>query len=218
MMQMLIQFSKAASLAAMMLGTAALAQNVPQNHGRHSPDANGDGTITRAEANAAAEARFARMDANGDGRLTSEDRAAGQERRRGEIFGRIDGDGNGNISRAEWDAHAAQMAAHRSERREQRAERHGAHGQAGGGARTGHMMRRQAHRAGAMAAMAHMADSNNDDAIDRAEFMAAATQRFDRGDTNHDGSVTAAERDAHRAQMRERRGRHRGAGAPPTGG
>ncbi|MEQ1688546.1 MAG: hypothetical protein ABL874_08230 [Sphingopyxis sp.] len=202
---MISRISLGITLATLMLGSAAVAQN----HERRGPDANNDGTITRAEASAAAQARFVRMDANGDGRLTAEDRAAGQERRRGEIFGRIDGDGNGNISRAEWDAHAAQRTAHRVERRSARS---------GDGAGAGHMMRRRAHRAGAMAAMAHMADTNTDQAIDRTEFMAAATQRFERGDTNHDGSVTTAERDAHRAQMRERRGRHRGAGAPPTGG
>ncbi|MEQ1509772.1 MAG: hypothetical protein ABL909_05145 [Sphingopyxis sp.] len=193
------------SATALLIGASALAQN----HERHNPDANGDGTVTRAEANEAANARFARMDANGDGRLTTEDRTAGQERHRGEMFGRIDSDGNGNISRAEWDAHAAQRATHAAERR-------AARGAEGAGARQ--RMRHHGRRAGGMAAMAHRADTNNDQAIDRAEFMAAATQRFDRGDTNHDGSVTAAERDAHRAQMRERRGRHRGAGAPATGG
>lgn len=215
-MQMLIRFSKAATIAAMLLGTAALAQNASQNRGRHNPDANSDGIVTRAEATAAATARFAQLDVNGDGRLTSEDRAAGQERRRGEAFGRIDSDGNGAISRTEWDAHGAQMATHRSERRGHRAERGGEGGQAGGGAGQG--MRRHDRAAGAVAAMAHMADTNGDQAIDRTEFLAAATTRFDRGDTNHDGSITAAERDAHRAQMRERMERRRGPATPATGG
>lgn len=183
-------------LSAVLLAGSAV--GVAQMHQRQNPDANGDGNITRAEATAAAETHFARMDANGDGRLTSDDRAAGQQRRHAEAFARVDSDGNGAISRAEWDAHGTQMATHRAERREQR----GQHGD--------NATRRLDRAAGAMAVMAHMADTNGDHAIDRTEFVVAATRRFERADTNHDGMISAAEHEAHRAQRRERRGRHRG--------
>lgn len=65
--------------------------------------------ITRAQAQARAEARFARMDANRDGTLDRADRQA----RHAQMFDRLDTDRNGSISRAEFDA----MHAKRAERR-----------------------------------------------------------------------------------------------------
>ena len=56
-----------------MAGGVALAQ--PGNRAAGA-EANNDGNVTRAEAQAAATARFVRMDANNDGRLTPEDRSA----------------------------------------------------------------------------------------------------------------------------------------------
>lgn len=44
-------------------------------------------------------------------------------------------------------------------------------------------------------------DMNGDGVVTRDEFIAAATRRFDRMDTNHDGKLDQAERDA----MRQRR-------------
>lgn len=58
-------------------------------------------------------------------------------------------------------------------------------------------------RAGAMrGGMLARADANQDGAIDRAEFRAAALARFDRADANHDGRIDAAER----AAMHDRKG------------
>jgi hypothetical protein len=47
-------------------------------------DSNGDGQVSRAEAQAASDTRFAKMDANGDGKLDATDRAAMAEKRGGE--------------------------------------------------------------------------------------------------------------------------------------
>jgi predicted lipid-binding transport protein (Tim44 family) len=57
--------------------------------------------------------------------------------------------------------------------------------------------------------IARRADTNNDNAVDRAEFLAAANVRFQRADANNDGTVSAAERQAMRERMRDRRGRGR---------
>ncbi|MGE3143255.1 MAG: hypothetical protein AB7L65_08020 [Hyphomonadaceae bacterium] len=81
-------------------------------HGRGpmiEADANGDGQITRAEADAARAAMFTRMDANGDGALTQADRdqrrAERQERRqerRGARVAQQDSNNDGRSSREEF--------------------------------------------------------------------------------------------------------------------
>ncbi|QYU70887.1 EF-hand domain-containing protein [Leptolyngbya sp. 15MV] len=50
-----------------------------------------------------------------------------------------------------------------------------------------------------MHGMLRQADTNGDGAISRAEFEAAAAQRFARMDTNGDGTVSTEERRAARA-------------------
>ena len=180
------------------------------------PDANGDGNLTRAEAMAAAEARFARMDASRDGRIDAADREAGRERRRDAMFARMDSDSNGSVTRAEFDAASEAMDARRAERRETRSERREGRADRRGGDRRGPGAR--AYRAGQRMEQARMADTNNDRAIDRAEFMAAAEARFARADSNRDGTVTAAERQAQRGERRGRRGGEGMAPPPPPVG
>jgi hypothetical protein len=69
----------AATVAGAMLAGGAGAQTPPQQMergggmGMMRADTDGDGRISRAEAAAAADTRFARMDANGDGKLTPEE-------------------------------------------------------------------------------------------------------------------------------------------------
>ncbi len=190
------RFALTAAAIALTGATAAVAQTgLPVAGERARPDANGDGTLTRAEAAAHAEAQFARMDANRDGRVTSEDRAAGQERRRTETFSRMDADNNGSITRAEWDRAGEAMA----ERRAGRGERSEAAGRQEGGPEA----RGRGGRRGQMGrTMMARADANSDGAIDRSEFVAAATARFDRLDADRDGSVSAAERQAQRGRGR----------------
>jgi Ca2+-binding EF-hand superfamily protein len=92
-------------------------------------DADGDGAISLQEFQAAGDAMFARLDADGDGRLSpaelagagrgwgkqdgeragpraerrSEDRAARMEQYRARWFSRMDADGDGYVTRAEFD-------------------------------------------------------------------------------------------------------------------
>ncbi|WP_423604141.1 EF-hand domain-containing protein [Sphingomonas sp. MS122] len=96
-------------------------------------DTNGDGMISKAENRAAVEARFARMDANGDGTIGADERRMGRgmgmgKRARaqaaagetmgapgamkaGHVMKRADGDGDGAISKAEFDAQSAERFA-----------------------------------------------------------------------------------------------------------
>lgn len=174
------KFLGIAGLGSLLLaGGYALAQPSPA-------DANKDGNLTRAEATAAAEARFARMDANNDGQLTKEDREAAMARRQAERFAMMDANRDGAISRAEWD----QANADRKAKWEARRAEDGKDGRRGG--RWGRHRDRMAMRA----------DTNNDQALSKSEFLAAATQRFDRADANKDGVVTPAERQAQWAKRK----------------
>lgn len=167
------KFALGLSLTATALAGGALAARAAQ----------GDGVTTRAEMQAQAAQRFARLDANKDGKLDQADRAA----RRAAMFDRIDADHNGQISRAEFDAPRGPMAA--------------GEGRRGQGGRVMGMHHRGGTMGGRM--MGPGADADKDGAITQAEFTAAAQQRFDRADTNHDGQVTREERQAARQAMRD---------------
>src|SRR3546814_20581700 len=60
---------------------------------------------TRAEVQTRAAEMFAKLDANQDGKLDTADRAAKRAERQAKKFTRLDADGNGSISKAEWDQH-----------------------------------------------------------------------------------------------------------------
>lgn len=169
------------SLTATALAGAAYAEQA-----RH------DAPVTRAEAQAKAQERFARMDVNKDGKVDQADRAA----RRTAMFDRIDTDKNGQISRAEFDsAHqrGPKMAGAQGER---------GPGERGPGMR-GHGGPGRGHWGHRGGGMGPMADGNKDGAITQAEFTQAAMTRFDRTDANKDGTVTKEERQAARQAMRE---------------
>ncbi len=187
-----------AAAAIALAGGAMVAaqQALPVANERARPDANGDGLLTRAEATAHAAAQFARMDANSDGRVTPEDREAGRERLREAMFARIDADSDGSLTRAEWDRAGAATDQRRELRRGERAGRgqQAQQGPRGRGGRRGQMGR----------TMLANADANGDGAIDRAEFIAAASTRFDRLDADGNDAVSAAERQAQRAAVRGR--------------
>lgn len=158
----------------------------------------GEGVLTRADAEARATQMFARLDTNKDGKIDATDRAAKREEMRAKAFARLDANKDGSISQAEWDQHASDRQAKRTERREKRA----AAGEAREGgkrhAMRGHGMRGGGHRMGGWM----KADGNGDKAISQAEFVNASLARFDRLDTNKDGRVTAEERQAHRVAMK----------------
>jgi hypothetical protein len=166
-------------------------------------DADGNGMVTRTEAQAHATQMFAKLDANKDGKIDAADRAAQHAERQAKMFASIDTDGNGSISKAEWEKHGADRAAKRGERGDKRADA-GApgegkrHGMRGPGKRGGHH--------GMHGGMMGKADANGDKAITQAEFQTAALARFDASDANKDGQVTAEERQAQRGEWRAKRG------------
>ncbi len=164
------------STAALVLSGAAAAQTAPAQE--RTTDRAPRPDMTRAQAQAKAEAAFARMDANRDGTLDQTDRTA----RRAGMFDRMDADKNGSISRAEFDAMQAKRGAE------------------GGKARGGHRMgARHGQMGGKMGAR-----SGADRApVTRQAFIDRALTMFDRADADRNGTVTQAERNAARATMRQ---------------
>lgn len=158
-------------------------------------DADGDKNVTKAEALAQADARFAKMDANGDGTLNNADRTAMVKKH----FAEMDADKNGSISESEFmAAHEARMAA----RRDRHVQRMGNATADAGGERRGRHFGDHGH--GGMKMMA-LADANGDKAVTQAEFRKAAETRFAKADVNSDGTITAAERKAMRKDRPDRR-------------
>jgi len=164
----------------------AVAQNGQE--ARRAPAAE----VTRDQALARADERFARLDVNRDGRVTADEarqaRQALRTQRQGQRFDRLDTNRDGQLSREEFGQRQAQRA-ERGERRGMRGHR--------GGRRGGEM--RGARMFGA------------DGVVTREEFRAQALQRFERLDTNRDGTITAAERQESRARFRAERQGRRGA-------
>ena len=177
------------------LGAALIA--VPVLAAPGSADRNA--TQTRAEAQAHAAERFAKMDANKDGKLDASDRAARHAEMQAKMFERLDANKDGSISKAEWDQHGADRAAKRADKR----------ADAGEGKRDG-MRGHHGKRGGHRGMMMGKADTDGDKAISQAEFQTAALARFDAADANKDGQVTAEERQAQRGALRAKRG------APPA--
>jgi Ca2+-binding EF-hand superfamily protein len=220
----------AAALAGTMIGGAAVAaqsdgQDTGQNGGRGGmmmrADTNGDGMISRAEYMAQADARFARMDKNGDGQLSG-DELGGPGRHGGGMMMAADTNHDGVITRAEYDAQAADRFAKLDANGDGQVspdEMKAAMGRMRGGqdgaaphpAAQGPMGH---HRHGDL--MTRL-DTNHDGRISRDEMRAQADARFDKLDTNHDGFIDKAELDAAHAKMKERFSKmreHRHAGAP----
>jgi len=168
-------------------------------------------TLTRAEAQAHATEKFAKLDVNKDGKLDASDRAAKRSEMQAKMFERLDANNDGSISKAEWDQHSADRTAKRGEKRADAGTQggpRGHHGKRGGhGGHGGMMMAR--------------ADTNGDKAITQAEFQTAALARFDAADANKDGRVTpeerAAQREAWKAKAGEWRGKRGVAPAAPAG-
>lgn len=176
------------------LGTAAIAQTsaAPAQAvgGMQAP-------VSRADLKSRLEKQFAAADANRDGVLSVEERKAHRSQvrtdMRAHMFARLDADQNGAISKAEFDAahdHGRDKAGKRHDRRG-----HGAHG----------MMQR------------HQLAEYRDKPIPRATFVDAGLARFDRVDTDHDGKISAAERDAARKAMRDRPAAANRPAPPPPG-
>ncbi|MBB6124154.1 EF-hand domain-containing protein [Sphingobium subterraneum] len=153
-------------------------------------------TIVRSEVEGKVKEHFAEVDANHDGAITPEEMRAMREHKRADSldahFKRLDTDGNGSISRAEFNAGHAAMGP--------MVEPPMAHGGEGHGPGPGGPMGGMHGMGGMM--MFQQADANKDGKVTLAEATAGALRLFDMVDTNKDGSVTPDERRGFRDQMR----------------
>jgi hypothetical protein len=179
------------------LGAIAYAQPpAPPPGGPGMPPAN------RADLKTQLEQRFSAVDANKDGTLTPEERKAHRaevrDAMRERMFARLDTDKNGAISKAEFEA----ARPPRGERAagERRGPQRDRMAGAMHGPKTGAM---HGHMAGAMM-LGHELAAYRDKPITKTQFVDAGLAIFDRVDTDHDGKVSPAERDAARKAMRDR--------------
>ena len=189
----------------LLMGGAALALAVPalaQVASAPAPKAQNAAKVhARADVQSRVARHFARVDANRDGFVTKAEADAAVEASRGKraekrterrehAFERIDVNGDGAITKAEWEAKQAkrqQRVAARDHDGDGRADRTraGGHGMGGFG---GHMF--------------DMADANKDGRVSLQEAQAAALQHFDMVDTNRDGQITREERKQMHQRMR----------------
>lgn len=203
------KFAIGLALAAVTLAGGALAAETVPARGDWA-----NKTMTRADAGARAAKLFDKFDANHDGKIDPADRAA----RQGLMFDRVDTDRNGSLSPDEFIAmhQRGAMAGHGMA-----GMNHGPDGMDGmkhhgmGGHRMGG--RDRAGGMGDRAMMRRMADANGDGALTKAEFIGAALKRFDMTDTDRNGTVTAAERQAAHARMQAQRDARGDADAPRPG-
>jgi Ca2+-binding EF-hand superfamily protein len=93
-------------IAGLALASPALAQQGGQIERLLQSDANGDGAISRAEAQDMRAGVFDRLDANSDGHISADERPAqgqqGQGMRGGDMLARADSNSDGRISRSEY--------------------------------------------------------------------------------------------------------------------
>ncbi|MEO7540995.1 MAG: hypothetical protein ABIS66_03495 [Sphingomicrobium sp.] len=200
--------------AAMVAIAPAFAQLAPPAQGApqvHNGAWNGRAKVqTRAEVAAHVRAMFDRVDADRDGSLTKAEAEAAKakggqwaERRHGggpranpgAAFDRMDANRDGAISRAEFDAIHAQ-----------RQQKMAARDHIGDGRPDGRRMGK-GHRMGGMGGrMFELADGNRDGRVTLQEATNAALRHFDMADINRDGQLTPQERmQAHQRMRSERK-------------
>lgn len=195
------------SAAALMAGTAALAQTAPIAPAPTASTAHpmADKVMTRPEAVALVRQHFTQLDTNKDGTITTAEIAgsrgkwaAHRQKMSGApkgdpnaAFDRLDTNKNGSISRDEFAKGREQRIEKRAEDRKQRQEG------AGNGTNAQKQARRM-HRGMGGQRMIVMADANKDGNITLTEAETQALQHFDRMDANRDGQVTPEERRAAR--------------------
>ena len=182
-----------ASIAAIALAMPLAAQAGPgkghRGHGAHlmQMDANADGNITRAEADASLAARFATIDADSNGFVTQDEMKAHHEAQRAEM-------------KANWEARKAEAEAAGEPVREGKMMRDKDPAKAA---------ERKAKRAEKAAEHWAAMDTDSDGQLSAAEFTAEHIKFFAKMDADSDGSITKAELDAAKAEMKERRGEWR---------
>lgn len=184
--------------AALLAATASLAiaapQAAPDAARKHAKiDANGDGTIDRAEAAKSPRfaAKFDQLDKNKDGRLGADERPQGKGRHGSRHHGmrggveRLDKDGDGRISRAEFDAGKAQ--------REQRMAKAGDASRAGKSRHAFDFAAVDGNRDGYLVRSEMRAYGERMRPQREAEFAKRSAERFTAADINRDGKLSKLE-------------------------
>ena len=149
-------------------------------------DSNRDGSITKAEADAA-KAKPGQW----AGRRMHGGAAGGQMADRGAMFDRLDANHDGSVSRAEFDAAHAQ-----------RQQRIASHDQNGDGRPNGRRIGGGHGMGGMGGQMFERADGNRDGRVTLQEATNAALHHFDTADVNRDGQLTPDERKQMHQRMR----------------
>jgi Ca2+-binding EF-hand superfamily protein len=182
------KFTILAGTALLAAAGVALAQPTPGARFDRNAD------VTRQQVIERADQRFARLDVNNDGRATAEEARQAAETRRaeraGRAFERLDLNRDGSITRAEFDQARSQLREQRAERRAERGPR----------------MAMRGHRRGGpgMRGMRAQRLFGEQGFVTREQMRERALARFDRLDANRDGTLTVAERQQARAQLRQR--------------
>jgi hypothetical protein len=187
-----------AALAAVVVAVAAHAEQAPQVQRERREvrieehmarigriDANSDGFVTRAEAQAEAERMFGEMDGDNNGKLDAADR--GMHRRI--MIHRMDDDGPGDREVRVTREKSGDTVIERREveiRREGPKEGHGRNGHGHGG---GHGRGMHPPMMGMMLLHSSEADRNGDGALSKDEFVSQQLRFFDASDVNGDGKI-----------------------------
>ena len=222
MTKYLLGAAAAAAAVAMSPAIAQTAQPAPNVQIQHAPmkahtradvgahvrtmfeklDANRDGYVTKAEAQAARGDRAGRVMKRIHKRMSRD--AAGSTANRGAMFDKLDTNRDGSISRPEFESAHARRQEHRIVIREKRdgagapGATHEVHGM--------HRRRMGGMGMGLRGRMFDMADANRDGRVTLQEATAAAYRHFDTADVNRDGRITPDERmQLHQRMRTERR-------------
>lgn len=168
--------------------------------GAHEMHEHMSGPVTKGTVETMVKEHFAKVDANGDGFIVKAEADAARDKMMGDMrdrhFKAMDTNGDGSISRAEFDArHAEPMAMGHAK---PAGEAMGGMMKHDGDHRPGKAMMMMHHGG----SMFERADADKDGRVSLAEALALPMAHFDKVDTNKDGTISPEERKAAHEKMR----------------